>query len=248
MNDVERQINWILEDKYKGKWNLEILGDILRLNRGEPIDYVIGWKPFLECKIDLSKKPLIPRFETEFWTGKAIDSVNKRKGAVSVLDIFSGSGCIGTAVLKNCANAKVDFSELDKNLLAQIKVNLKLNGIRGQRYKIIHSNIFSKIKNRYDFIFANPPYIPLSRRKNIQKEVIKHEPGLALFGGKDGLSAILKFLKDGSKYLKSNGQIWMEFDAPQKKSIEKILDGLFYSSWTFGRDQYGRWRYVVINK
>ena len=149
----------------------------------QPIEYVRGFTNFLGCKIDLSKKPLIPRVETEFWVKKAIQNMSYNYKTFAnrktrVLDIFAGSGCIGIAVLKHIKNAEVDFADIED---------------RGVGHKTIKSDVFSNIKGKYDFIFANPPYIPTNNKNLIQKSVLKYEPRRALFGGGDGLFYIRKF-------------------------------------------------------
>ena len=268
----EQEINWIFKDKYNEKWSPKILEDIRRYQAGEPIDYIIGWKSFLNCKIDLSLKPLIPRPETEYWTEQAIKKIKNpmptgrqkksRQGRgspeaakikIKVLDIFAGSGCIGIAILKNTQNTTVDFAEIDPRLIKQIKINLKINQIQPKRAKIIRSDIFSALRNnprqwrgKYDFILANPPYIT-SKRK-IQKAVLQYEPHLALLGKKDGVFYIKKFLKGTREHLNSKGQIWMEFSPEQKSALAKIIKKSSYQNWQFHKDQYKRWRYVVVTK
>jgi len=68
-----------------------------------------------------------------------------------------------------------------------------------------------------------------------------------LFGGKDGLFYIRKFLKDAKKYLKKGGKIYMEFDSWQKKEIGKILKNFNYNNYQFYKDQYSRWRYLILS-
>src|SRR5579864_4884463 len=114
---MEREINWLLKEKYHGQPNAEFQEDVKRLQRGEPLDYVIGFKEFLGCKIDLSKKPLIPRPETEFWVSEVLPQIKEGKA----LDIFSGSGCIGIAIMRH-TDAVCDFSDIET---AQIKMNCK---------------------------------------------------------------------------------------------------------------------------
>ena len=99
----------------------------------------------------------------------------------------------------------------------------------------------------YHFILANPPYIAESKKSKIQASVIENEPPKALFGGKDGLLYITRFVKDAKKYLKKEGKIYMEFDSFQKGAIDNLLKALEHKAWNFYKDQYGNWRYVVIS-
>lgn len=259
MKNLNKKIQWIFKDKYGEKWNPDIIDDVRHLKAGEPVDYIIGWKPFLNCKIELSHKPLIPRPETEFWTEKAVKElshfsrVNSRP--LKIADVFSGSGCVGIAILKNTENSKVDFFEIEAEMIKQIKLNLKINRIGKSRYNIFHSDIFTGEKKRhmgkYDLILANPPYIAAEKKNKVQENVLKYEPKKALFGGKDGLFFIKKFLKQAQNHLNCSAnrqsQIWMEFDSFQKPRIDALLKKLRYKEWDFQKDQYGKWRYVKVS-
>lgn len=248
---MKKEIAWLLSEKYHNKPNQKFKDDMLRLEKGEPLDYVIGFTEFLGCRIDLSKKPLIPRPETEYWVQKAIEEMSRdfksfAKHGTKILDMFTGSGCIGIAILKYVGNSQVTFVEKDKNLLKQIEINCKINNIGKKRYNIIQSDIFSNVKGAFDYILANPPYIPIARKNKIQKSVLHYESPVALFGGEDGLLYIRKFLTDAKNFLNPNGKIYMEFDSIQKKDIERLLKKLHYQDFEFFKDQYGKWRWVVI--
>ncbi len=237
----EREINWIKKEKGKVSKN-----DIERLEKGEPVDYIIGFVDFLGRKIDLSKRPLIPRPETEYWVNNFIKESGILNLESRILDMFSGSGCIGIAILKNIKNARVDFADADKKYLEQIKINLELNKIEKNKYRIIKSNIFLNIKAKYNFILANPPYLAKRKIKRVGESVLKFESSKALFGGDDGLFFIRKFLKDAKNFLEQEAKIYMEFDSWQKPAIEIILKKNSYKNFEFQKDQYGKWRYVII--
>jgi release factor glutamine methyltransferase len=248
---TSQEIQWLIQEKYHGRLTLSAKKDIARLQKGEHVDYVIGFVNFLGCRIDLSLRPFIPRPETEYWVGQAIEDIKSKirdtKYKIRVLDLFAGSGCIGIAVLKHIPQAHVDFGEKNKQLLSQIRLNAKKNGIARTRHRIIQTNIFSGITGRYDYIFANPPYVAEARKHKVQASVLKHEPREALFAGEDGLNYIRKFLKEAKNHLNPNGKIYMEFDSFQKQLIDRYLKKAGYSNWQFFKDQYGKWRFVVIH-
>jgi len=244
-----KEAHWLLGEKYCGSFTAAAKQDFARLKAGEPIDYLIGFVEFAGCRIDLSLKPLIPRPETEYWTQKAIQDIQsspKRDLSIRCLDVFSGSGCIGIAVLKHIPKARVDFAEKERKFLKQILFNLKKNRISKKRFLVFQSNIFSEVSLKYDYIFANPPYVATIRWKNVQSSVARYEPKRALVAGKDGLRYIKRFLKGAKRHLTPRGKIYMEFDSPQKKEIDKLLKKLQYKTWQFHKDQYDKWRFVTI--
>jgi release factor glutamine methyltransferase len=209
-----------------------------------PEDYKKGFKDFLGIKIDLSKRPLIPREETEHWVNVALKEI---KNGARCLDLFAGSGCVGIAVLKNIKDSFCDFGDKEELFLEQIKINLDLNGAGKERYNLIKTDVFSNIKNQYDYILANPPYVAEKRADEAGEDVKMFEPAIALYGGDDGMKYIKIFLNEAINYLKEDGIIYMEFDPEQKEWIEEIIKGK-YSSFEFLEDQYNKYRFVKIKK
>ena len=212
-----------------------------------PIEYEKSFIKFLNCKIDLRKKVFIPRIETEFWVKKAINELKIENCKLKILDIFAGSGCIGIAILKNIKNSFVDFVDIDKKAIGQIKINLKLNKIPRERYRIYKSDLFEKIKDKdYNYIFANPPYVAKERLKEVQPSVLKYEPKTSFLAGKRGLFYIRKFLKEAKRFLKERGTVYLEFDPLQKKEIEDILKKKGYKNFKFFKDQFKKYRFVKV--
>jgi len=218
-------------------------------NQEKPIEYSVGFSNFLGCRIDLRYKPFIPEIETAFWVKKAINQIKKsnpRIKSLKILDIFAGSGCIGIAILKHLKNSRVVFAEVDKDFIRQIKLNLRLNKIDSRKYKVIKSDVFKGIPKGFDYIFANPPYVPLRNKHLVQELVLGYEPLIALFGGEDGLLFIGRFLKDARKYLKPGGKIFMEFDYLRKWELENLLKKLNYKNYRIYKDQFKKWRWICI--
>lgn len=242
-SDLNRQ--WLIRDKYQGEENPAGFDeDIKRLEQGEPIDYVIGSRPFLGAKIDLSFKPLIPREATEFWVEKAISEIKDRnqERKLRILDLFAGSGAIGIALLKNLANAEVHFGEIDERFVKQINLNLEINNIAPTRASVFEADVFGGISGKYDYIFANPPYLSLQKINEIQRSVLDFEPHKALFGGDDGMYFLEKFLANAGKFLLPHGMIYFEFHSPQKEKLGKLMTELGYE-FVLEKDQFDLYRW-----
>jgi len=240
---INKKDFYLFAKKHKGILGKNYLKDIKRLDADEPMDYVLGNSEFLGCLIDLSFKPLIPRVETEYWTEKVVEE-NKGRKKIKVLDIFSGSGCIGVAVAKKLGIAEIHFADSETDCIKQIKKNIKLNSLKSKT-KVIKSDVFENIKGKYDIILANPPYIPITRKKSLPVSVVRYEAKEYLFGGMAGLTIIKRFIKDLASHLNPLGIAYMEFDSGQKSQISKIVvqSGLKSS---FMRDQYNKYRWVKI--
>jgi release factor glutamine methyltransferase len=209
-----------------------------------PEDYKRGFRNFLGARIDLSKRPLIPREETEYWVDIAIKEI---KEGAECLDLFAGSGCIGIAILKNINNSFCDFGEKEDSFLEQIEIGLDLNNIDKERYDLIKTDVFSNIKKKYDYILANPPYVAESRINEVGEDVKMFEPPVALYGGNDGMEYIKIFLNEAGNYLKEKGIIYLEFGSEQKQWIEEIIKDK-YSKSDFFKDQFNKYRFVKIEK
>lgn len=224
-----------------------VLEDVNRVLEGEPVDYVIGYKDFLGCKIDLSLKPLIPRAETEYWVNKVLQELCKKQETINekqirVLDIFCGSGCIGVSVLSKLKDIEMTFADISVDCVRQTKNNLKINKIPDSKFQILESNIYTKIAKSFDIIFANPPYVP-NRYVQMSKQLY-YEPQVALNGGEDGLDIITSFLSQTPEHLNKGGVLYMEFGDNEEKEIKSIIEKSAFKKVSFYKDQFGKYRYL----
>lgn len=243
---------WLLKEKYGGVTSDAFFADCKRLALGEPLAYLIGWSPFLECRIRLDSRPLIPRVETEYWVEQAIATTTKHSTAslgfsadgLRVLDLCAGSGCIGVAVAKAVPSAIIEFSELDAAHIPTIRKNLTENNIDPARTTIHHTSLFKGIPGRFDLILSNPPYIDEDLNRADQN-VIDFEPYLALFGGHGGLEIIEQIISEAPQHLSPHGQLWLEHEPEQSAAIARIGAEHGFTVSTH-EDQYQRERYSVL--
>lgn len=236
--DYEKELQWLLDEKYSGKETPEYLRDKARVLSGEPVDYVIGWKDFLGGRIYLNYRPLIPRMETEYWVEMLIDGLASRPPA-RILDLFCGSGAIGIALAKAFPKAEVVFGDLNTYALEQTRENIEQNGVRGT---VVRSNVFERIDGVFDLIVANPPYIPYGST-DLGEQTKNYEPHDALYAREGGLEFVRELLASARQYLAPEGILAIEFDDPQQPAIEAIGKE---QGWTMGfeKDQFGLWRAV----
>jgi len=255
---------WLFREKYKGEKTEGFFTDCERLKAGEPLGYVIGYVPFLDCNIYLDSRPLIPRSETECWVGKVINEIRtqsqrleaeslgrERQGVAAmsdaklrILDLCAGSGAIGVAIAKTIPEAHVTFGEIDKPHYHTINRNIAENTIDPKKVEVLVSDLFENISGQFDFILTNPPYIdPAVDRA--EESVKKYEPHLALYGGHDGMEIISKIISQAEKHLKPGGQLWIEHEPEQTNAICLLAHEFGFSPTSY-QDQYQTIRYSVL--
>jgi release factor glutamine methyltransferase len=249
---MEKEELWLLEEKYDGMKSDAFFEDLKRLQSGEPLAYILGNIPFLDCTIYLDSKPLIPRPETEFWTQKAIQTIADFKGQTpSVLDLCAGSGAIGVAIAKAIPSAQVSFVEVEPAHISTINKNIEenTNHLQKNSYTVFCGDLFDAFRHNettFDFILTNPPYIDKAQN-TVEESVTNHEPHLALFGGEDGLYIIIKIITTAKKYLRQNGELWVEHEPFQSEAIVELGVQMGFDVHT-QVDQYNieRWSILVL--
>lgn len=240
----ERESAWLLKEKYNSVITPEYESDLLRLKNGEPLAYLIGSIPFLGTTIYLYSKPLIPRTETEFWVEKLIEKLKEKEGALRILDLCAGSGCIGVALQKAFPHAHVDFAELDASHHETIKKNLRENGLDTEASHIYGGDLFENVTETYDCIVSNPPYI--DKGANTTDESVKdHEPHLALYGGEKGLEYLARIIEDTPRFLAPEGLLALEHEPVQAKEIQALASRFGFHGASY-EDQFGNIRYSFL--
>lgn len=184
-------------------------------------------------KFKVSKDTLIPRDETEILARKAIDIINKNN-LKSALDIGTGTGILACTIAKYTLSNSTAL-DVSENALKIAEENIKNLGL-SEKVKTLQSNLFENVSEKYDLIVSNPPYIPLSEKASIQKEVT-FDPDLALYTSDEkGLEFYEKIIKEAKNHLNKNGYLLFEMGLGQSEDIKKILENNGYKNIQIEKD------------
>lgn len=212
------------------------------LKQGIPVQYIIGNVDFYGNTIYVNKNVLIPRFETELLVDKTIKYIkNNYQEKIDILDLATGSGCIGIT-LKKEIDSTVDASDISMKALDTAKDNATKNNVN---INFINSDMLSNITKKYDVIISNPPY--LTREDDIMDIVKNNEPEIALYAEDNGLYYYDVILKNVENNLKDKFIIAFEIGYTQANSIKEMaLKYLKDINVKIEKDYSNRDRFIFI--
>ena len=194
---------------------------VKRRKKGEPIAYLINKKEFWKQNFYINQNVLIPRPDTELLVEETLKLFNVNS-KLNMLDIGTGSGCILLSILKERRNFFGTGIDISKKAINVARFNAKMHQL-SNRVKFYNSDVDKFLIGKYDLVVSNPPYIKRQDLKYLEVDVKGFEPKLALDGGKDGFSKIIKVISKTSTLLKRNGRFILEIGFGQKKKILSIL-------------------------
>lgn len=191
------------------------------LEKGISPQYIVGNVDFYGNIIEVNPNVLIPRFETELLVEKTIKYIHQLFPSIStknlqILDIGTGSGCI-SITLKKELNSQVTGIDISNKALEVARKNAQSNQVD---IKFFQSDIFSNVKNKFDIIVSNPPYI--RKDEKIETIVKNNEPHLALYAKEEGLYFYKKILSQASNHLKNKFLIAFEIGYEQGDAITAL--------------------------
>ena len=194
-----------------------------------PIQYIIGHTEFCGLDLTVNEGVLIPRPETELLVQAALDlthTPHPTPHTLNILDLCTGSGCVAISLAhsltKDRFDCKIVASDISQDALEVARSNAGRHGL-SYRIEFIQSDLFRNIKDKFDIIVSNPPYIAQFEFETLQKEVLK-EPILALDGGEDGLDFYRKIVRSAPDHLRPGGHILFEIGFGQASEIQKIIE------------------------
>ena len=185
----------------------------------EPLQYITGTAYFRNLELKVGPGVLVPRPESELLVGAVLTHISNLPAPVSVVDLGSGSGALALAIATEAPNSRVIAVEKSDEALVWLKKNVEaiIEDLR-----IVHSDVSDALIGiKCDVIIANPPYI--QDESDLPRDVVEHEPAIALFGGKDGMDAPRAFIAASARLLKSGGLLAIEHNELQGSLIADEL-------------------------
>ena len=220
---------------------------VARVLAGEPLAYILNEWEFYGLKLYVDHNVLIPRDDTCAVAALAIKQALFLSKDPRILDLCTGSGCIGLAIASRVKDARVTLADISKEALVVAKKNTVLNHMTG-RVSCVQSDALGKpsaFLGKFDMIVSNPPYITTDEMTELPISVSKYEPHLALHGGDDGLDFYRAIVDNYTPALKPGGYLCFEFGMGQGDAVCRILEENGYTILERSRDYNDRERAVI---
>jgi release factor glutamine methyltransferase len=212
---VNPKVEAVISDKFK------------QLEKGLPVQYIIGYTYFYNLKIKVNKDVLIPRFDTEVLVELVLfDNQDQSK---KIVDVGTGSGCIAISLKKENENFDLIGIDISGSALSIAETNASENDVE---IDFIQGDLLEPLieqDTKVDIIVSNPPYIDIND-KDLNEAVKFHEPHLALFSEDNGLSHIKDILEQSSSVLNEGGLIYLEIGHKQAAEVQKIIKQIIKES------------------
>ena len=191
-----------------------------RINSRKPAAYLLNEAWFAGMPFYVDERVLVPRSPiAELIAAQFTPWINPEQVG-RVLDMCTGSGCIGIACARAFPDATVDLSDLSEDALDVAQENIKRHQLM-DRATAIQSDIFAALQGQvYDIIVANPPYVPEEEVQQLPAE-FGHEPSMGLQAGTDGLDIIVQILKQAAGHLARNGILVAEVGHTQNRLLDR---------------------------
>jgi release factor glutamine methyltransferase len=222
---------------------------VARRRSGEPLQYVLGEWGFRRLTLAVDPRVLIPRPETEFVAGVAIELVTGLGAPRTVADLGTGSGAIGLSIAVEAPETDVWITDVDPDVLDVARSNLAGIGTAAARVRVGEGSWFEALPagTAFDLVVSNPPYVA-EGSPEIDPSVTEWEPTRALFAGADGLDDIRALVAGAGDVLRPGGWLVLEIGADQGDVVAGLLRAGGWVEVEIRPDLAGRDRVAVARR
>ena len=236
------------KDKEFSEKHRSVLAEMIRrLQKNEPIQYIIGIESFCGLTFEVDPNVLIPRPETQELVSWIVEECQKEE-AIRILDIGTGSGCIPVSLAKQLPRAEVESWDISEGALEVASRNCERNEVKVllRRKDVLNAapeGVF------YDVIVSNPPYIADREKVDMEANVLDWEPSLALFvPDDDPLLFYRKIAQLGCEMLKEGGSLYFEINRAYGQETALMLNELGYNQIELKKDSWGNDRMIKAKR
>lgn len=198
---------------------------LARRLQGEPVAYLVGEWEFYGLPLTITRDVLIPRDDTQVLAEHAIAYLQEQNQPVRVLDLCTGSGCIGIAIAAHVPDCRVVLADLSEAALRVARTNVRINHLQ-TRTAIMTADALQPPPSNFDgfqCIVSNPPYIPHDDLQGLDVSVRDYEPHLALDGGADGLDFYRAIAQKWKQALLPGGRLMFELGIGQADAVMRLM-------------------------
>jgi len=227
---------------------IDLKNIVKRLQKEEPIQYIIGNTEFYGLPFLVDKNTLIPRTETEELVAWVLDEIkvftNNKITELSILDIGTGTGCIPISLAKNLTSLNISAIDISPEALLIARQNAILNKVTIEFIELDILNAES-LPQEYDVIISNPPYVRELEKKEIKNNVLENEPHLALFVADENPLIFYNKIADlAKKQLSENGMLFFEINQYLGKETINMLVKKGFKNIQLKKDLFGNDRMI----
>lgn len=236
------------KDKEISGKHRDVLNEMIgRLQKNEPIQYIIGKEDFSGLTFEVDANVLIPRPETRELIQWIVDD-HSSGIPLRMLDVGTGSGCIAISLAKRLPNARIEAWDVSEGALQVASRNARKNGVD---VHFRQQDVLSAVpqKGGYDVIVSNPPYITEKEKKDMDANVLDWEPSIALFvSDDDPLLFYRQIARLGLDMLNENGTLYFEINQAYGQETMLMLKELGYGQLELRKDVWGNDRMIKAKR
>ncbi|MBR5047667.1 MAG: peptide chain release factor N(5)-glutamine methyltransferase [Eubacterium sp.] len=232
--DVSRADYYLNPEAEIPEESLQALEEVLRKRENRfPLQYLMGTCEFMGYTFHVDERVLIPRHDTECLVEEILryvredaDKEETSESGLRLLDLCTGSGCIGISLKLLCPQLDVTLCDLSGDAVDAAAANAR---DLGADVSLLQGDLFDALavhdteKRTFDLIVSNPPYIPCLELKELMPEVKDHEPLMALDGKGDGLFFYRRITEEAAGCLRRGGRLFFEIGADQAKEVKDLM-------------------------